>query len=272
MPLKYMRKITLLRKTTQTDIKLSAVRMDLEIITAEEVVKDLFVKQRLIDVNGKINDVFAAVASPVQIEDLDTLAPAGGTSYFRDSKVSLMSTNIMALTELFNTITSELQTLVDELALLESTSGDMLYSITADNIETQMGTITTHYRIPLKARPSISQETFTDPTDGIDKVRIANTDLSKPGWIGTVDYGCKFTYNIAADTSLSSLWPIPAQFLAYAHLEVGGVTKQDVIINQDGVFWKNNILEFAPFPLTAVNWGDAVASENDITLVLDFIK
>jgi len=246
--------------------------MDLQIISTDSITKFLFVKQRIKTTTNKFDDVFAAVASPANIEDFGELAPNEGSTFFRDCNVSLISSSMEVLNDLFDSIMSELQHLADEVDLLDQLSGDLIYNISANNVETTMAAITTHYRVPLRARPAGTQETYTDSSDGQQKHRISVYNSAVPGWGPGPGNGKYFQYNIAADTAVNSIWPIDAQFLPYAHVEIGGTTSSSVVINSDGIFWTSNSLGTAPFPQTCLHYNDTVLPTDDITLVLDCIK
>ncbi len=164
----------------------------------------------------------------------------------------------------------ELQKLVEDSEALNTLTPDGIYSITTDNIDVNAAIVHTHYRLPLVAAPSGLNDIFND---GVDRQRVGSESAGTPGWLnasGLAPTGFKFEYNIAQDASLNALWPIDADKIAYAHLEVDGITNTDIVINQDGIFWKNNLLGDAPFA------EDYVSEENQGTeipiLVLDFIN
>lgn len=263
-----MAKINLLRKSTVYDSDNQSYRLVLEITSTESINKNLFIKQRFRNsIKNTFDDVFVGVATPALIEDLDINSPAEGTSLFRSDKTDLISRNAAYLEEIFNSIVRELQKLVEDNESLNVLETDGIYEITTDDIIINTDMIHTHYRLPLVARPCGDNSVYDD--SGVDRQRVANQDTALSGWLNSTELAdYNFKYNIARDTALSALWPIPTNKLQYAHLEVDGITWTDVRINADGIFWKDNKKDLAPFPSDYVS----VNSVGTPTiLVLDFI-
>lgn len=263
-----MAKINLLRKSTSFDKTNQSYRLTLEITSTESIDKNLFIKQRFRNsIKNNFDDVFVAVATPAQVEELDINSPAPNTSFFRASSIDLVSVNAAYLEEVFSSIVRELQKLVEDNESLNLLNTDGIYEITTDDVVINTDMVHTHYRLPLVARPSGDNFIYTE--GGVDKQRVANQDTNAPGWLNTTELaGYNFKYNIAKDTALSALWPIPTNKLQYAHLEVDGITWTDVRITADGIYWKDNLKDAAPFP------SDYVSPSNVGTppiLVLDFI-
>lgn len=263
-----MAKINLLRKSTVYDINNQSYRLLLEITSTESINKNLFVKQRFRNsIKNTFDDVFVGVVTPALLEDLDIDSPAAGTSLFRSATIDLISRNAAYLEEVFTAIVRELQKLVEDNESLNLLVTDGIYEITADDIIINTDMIHTHYRLPLVARPCGDNEVYDDA--GTERQRVANQDTDLPGWLNSselADY--KFKYNIAEDTALSALWPIPTNKLQYAHLEVDGITWVDVRITADGIFWKDNVKDAAPFPSDYVS---PSSTGTPAILVLDFI-
>ncbi len=268
-----MKKINLFRKALKLDKSGPTYVLGLEIISSEGISKEIFVKQRQRDNKQANNDVFVAVAANYQLEDLDVDSPKAGTSYFRTDNIELVASNPAYLDKLFDTILSEIQSLVDNAEVIDEISPDGIYEITADTIEVNMGTIHTHYRIPLVAQPCGGNEIFTEAS--VQKHRVSSQNTSLPGWLnitsGVDPTGTYFKYNIATDSTLSSKWPITTEFVPYARIEINGVTSGKVLINANGIFWKTNLLGKAPWPVDYVNSGNTGSAVNAVTLVLDFI-
>jgi hypothetical protein len=81
-----MAKINLLKKSTAFDKDAGSYRMTLEVLSTENITKNVFVKQRLKNfVKNNFYDVFAAVSTPAQLEDLDEDTPSDSSSYYRTS-------------------------------------------------------------------------------------------------------------------------------------------------------------------------------------------
>lgn len=270
-----MAKLNLLRKSTKFNDKLTSYQLDLEITSSENITKYVFVKQRIRNaLTNKFDDVFVAIATPDLLESLDQNSPTEVTSYFRDYKISLVGRTLEYINQTFQDILSELQKLVTDVTVLPDLEVDGIYEIEADNIDINMAVVHTHYRIPLVARPAGDNEIFEE--DSIEKHRVDNQDTDLSGWLNTgvgdpSQY--KFKYNIDADITLSALWPITADKIDYASIEVNGISMApDAFkIQNDQIYWKNNLLGYAPFPasyLSPENTGDA---EDQLTIVLDFI-
>ena len=268
-----MARINLIRKSNTYDNQAGSYKMLLEIISTENVAKDLFVKQRLRNfVKNNFEDVFCAVATPAQVEEFDVNSPRAGDSFFRTNTIELVSRNADYLEQVFESILKELQKLVEDVESLEALKTDGVYSITAADVEVNDKAIVhTHYRIPLIARPSGENEIYTD--GGSEYHRVGNQDTDLAGWINNVSPAqFKFKYNLAADPTLSALWPPSEELISYAHLEVDGITIESpyILINENGIYWKNNTKGNAPWP------EDYVDVDNDgnevLTLVLDFVK
>lgn len=247
-----MKTITLLRKSVKRNNVLAAYSLDLEITQAYDITKALFVKQRHIKFDGTIEDVFVAVASPATIAEFSERSPREGSSYFRDSKISIVSTHPDFLEEAFDTILSELQQLVDEAEVLDAMEEDGVYLISSTSITADMAKQHTHYRIPLVALPAGLNNIYIDEADAIKKHSILDEDPELTGWLTTnpgVDpMGYKFKYNIAKDAGLGPVWPVAEDKLQYAHVEVNGASLSDVLINANGIFWKSNLYGEVPWP------------------------
>lgn len=115
-----MAKLHLVRKSSSFDPILSGYRMILEIVSAEDITPKVFVNQRLRNfLKGTTEDVFAAVATSAQLEDLDDDAPAEGTTFFRSHKVEILSRNPDYLKDVYDDIVWELQKLCDDVRSLE---------------------------------------------------------------------------------------------------------------------------------------------------------
>lgn len=267
-----MAKINLVRKSTSFDPTAGSYSIVLEVMSTENINKNVFIKQRLRDfIDNNFDDTFCAIATPAQMEDFDIASPAAGESYFRSDKIQLTSRNAAYLEQVFESILKELQKLLDDYESLNVLNTDGIYTITADQITfNDKSLVHTHYRIPLVAKPSGTSETFTVST--IDYQRVASQDTALPGWLNTsTPAGYKFKYNIAADTTLAPLWPLDADFIDLAHVEVDGITvgSPQILINADGIFWKNNTKGFAPWPEDYVDINDQ--GTETVTLVFDMV-
>lgn len=132
-----MKKITLVRRAIATPNSISYA-IELEVIVAEDITKEIFVKQRLIKPDNKFEDVFVAVASPAQMEDLDIDCPAAESSYFRVKKITMIGSNSSFLEDVFRTILAEIQLLLDNEEALTLLESEAIYMISSDNVETSL--------------------------------------------------------------------------------------------------------------------------------------
>lgn len=110
--------------------------MTLEVTESEGITKAIFVKQRLRNfVDNTFDDVFAAVCTPAQLEDLQEGSPADGSSYFRASKVDIITRNADYLQEVFNSIAAEVTALTNSVSALQLLGADEAYQVVSDTEE-----------------------------------------------------------------------------------------------------------------------------------------
>jgi len=129
-----MKSITLKRRSVAASpTNPQSYVVELEVSTANNIDKNLFVKQRFRKPEGIYEDKFAAVCSPAQLQDLDTVSPASGESYFRDSKVTLIGTNPSYLDSVVNEIVSDIQILIDNDTSLEFLVDSEEYFVSSDS-------------------------------------------------------------------------------------------------------------------------------------------
>lgn len=125
------RSITLVRSNNITTTATGSYQLVLEITTANNTPKECFVKQRTNKPDNTVDDTFVAVASPVQLEDLNTVAPAKGSTYFRDSKISLVCHNAEFAEQVYSDIVAELNILLTDLAALDTLEVSQTVVLTA---------------------------------------------------------------------------------------------------------------------------------------------
>lgn len=129
-----MRKINLVRRSIKpTDDKLIGYTMELEVISAEDIDKNIFVKQRFRKSDGTFDDRFAAVASPAQLEDLDINSPRDGSSYFRTYKVQFVESSLVYLDYIFNTVVNDISLLVEDAEAMSILEEEETVTITASS-------------------------------------------------------------------------------------------------------------------------------------------
>jgi len=99
-------------------------RTDISVSSASNITAYLFVKQHSLNPDGSPNDVFVAVASPVQIEELPQGAPVLPEVYWRDNTVSLVAGDPDYLAQVVQDIQTDIQQTLsqaDELSNLVTT-------------------------------------------------------------------------------------------------------------------------------------------------------
>jgi hypothetical protein len=101
------------------------------VTSSEDIEKEVFVKQKLVNfLNDQNEEVFVAVCSPTQMEDLSKLTPTGNSSYFRTSKISLVANTPEHLQAIFDTLLYELHKLTVDIEVLAIQSEEAYYTIT----------------------------------------------------------------------------------------------------------------------------------------------
>lgn len=129
-----MKQLTVTRSESERVVGTTSYRMDLEITAAENITSKVFVKQRLLVAGtSTYNDVFVAVCTPAQIEDLPEDNPTD-TSFFRVSKIELVNENPEYLEQVAADVLIELKQLIASLTYLETTSVVAVYTVTASDI------------------------------------------------------------------------------------------------------------------------------------------
>lgn len=102
-----------------------------EISSSESIPKEVFIKKRTINfVNDSNNDVFVAVATPAQIEDLPVDNPEKGSSYFRTYKTELIGKTIEEVDAILRSMVAELNKLtLDMETIMSSLTEEKTYVI-----------------------------------------------------------------------------------------------------------------------------------------------
>lgn len=122
--------MTIKRYTSELTPDKLSYRVKLEVTSSEDIPKEVFVKQRFKDFKTlKIDDVFVAVATPVQLEDFPINAPNDKESFFRDFQIDLISRNIDYLNDLVDSILLEVNKLVDECNALNTFATEQTITI-----------------------------------------------------------------------------------------------------------------------------------------------
>lgn len=155
-----MKKLTLTHSGINRDGKQLAYKLKLEVTGAEDITKEVFVKQRRKNSLGVTEDVFAAVCSPAQLEDLQADSPGIDTSYFRVNSFEVVSENPQYLKWVLDTVINELKMLVDGADVLDSSLPINVYTIES---------------APSAAKPAVSEI----PSTGSKSITIENPTESE---------------------------------------------------------------------------------------------
>lgn len=113
--------IKITRQDTTYTPEIGAYKMIIEAIEPEEMSAKIFIQQRIVNfARGTTDDIFAAVCTPVQLEDLGEDSPLAGTSYFRTNRIELVGGTPELMLELFNSLIYEVKKLVADLNAMDS--------------------------------------------------------------------------------------------------------------------------------------------------------
>ena len=123
--------LNLVSRATDFDPAASSYRLTLEVNSAQNITSKVFVNQRLRNLsNNSFEDVFAAVATPAQLEDFDEDVPGPGTSYYRTNKIDILSRNADYLNDVYDDIVWQVQKLVDDMKALTEIENEVTVRIT----------------------------------------------------------------------------------------------------------------------------------------------
>jgi hypothetical protein len=113
---------------------ISSYKMTVEITSAEDAPREIFVIKRTRDfVKDQFEDVFAAVATPVQLEDFPIRAPRENSSYYRTNVATLIVRTAEGMQAVFDSMVYEIKKLALDLeALNNGLSYTSTYQISGD--------------------------------------------------------------------------------------------------------------------------------------------
>lgn len=107
-----------------------AYRTDMTVTSASnDTTIYLFVKQRILNIDGTTDDTFIAVAGPAEIEDLPQQAPVAPSTIFRDSTISLISSDQVALQAAVQNILNDLLLTMQQGVDLETFTSVVNYTV-----------------------------------------------------------------------------------------------------------------------------------------------
>lgn len=123
--------LNLVRKSTDFDPIASSYKLILEVNSAQDITPKIFVNQRFKNLSNNVfEDIFAAVATPAQLEDFDEDSPAAGTSYYRTNKIEILSRNADYLEDVYDDIVWQVQKLVDDMKALTNIENEITVRFT----------------------------------------------------------------------------------------------------------------------------------------------
>jgi hypothetical protein len=122
--------VTLVKKATSIQTRTGNILMEIEATESDTMEKEVFVKQRMTKPDNTFDDVFVAVATPVQMEDIDKLSPTEDTTYFRDSKISLVCFSAEYAEKVWSDIQAEVGMLVEDVNDMGTLSGSVTVVVT----------------------------------------------------------------------------------------------------------------------------------------------
>lgn len=132
-----MATLKITRRSTVRDDSNQSYRLTLEASEPNGITKYVFVKQRIRNFQlNTFEDVFAAVATPAQLEDFADETNLGGqqdTTYFRSDKIDIVSRNVAYLDEVFNSIMFEVDKLLKDVAALTLLGPEVHYDLDSAN-------------------------------------------------------------------------------------------------------------------------------------------
>lgn len=109
---------------------ISSYKLVLEAVNAENMPNKIFVNQRITNfAKGTIDDSFAAVCTPVQLEDFPEDQPEAGSSYYRTNVIEIVVRTPEMLQTAFESILYEVKKLVIDLEDLDNLTKPTLYNV-----------------------------------------------------------------------------------------------------------------------------------------------
>lgn len=122
--------IQILKRSSIEVHDLSSYKLVLEAVNAEGMPDKIFVNQRIRNfAKGTVDDTFAAVCTPVQLEDFAEDAPAQGSSYYRTNTIEIVVRTPEMLNRAFDSIIYEVKKLVLDLENLDILTPPILYNV-----------------------------------------------------------------------------------------------------------------------------------------------
>jgi hypothetical protein len=127
------RNIQIVKQSSEYVPGISSVKLVVEAINPENMSDKIFVKQRIHNFSkGDFEDVFAAVCTPAQLEDLQEDSPADGTSYFRANAIELVSETEEHLDTVFGSMLYEVKKLLVDLDAMDRLKTAVVYNVPSE--------------------------------------------------------------------------------------------------------------------------------------------
>ena len=125
--------IQILKRSTVEMPNISSYKLVLEAVNAQNMPDKIFVNQRIQDYSkNTVNNFFAAVCTPVQLEDFPEDNPEEGSSYYRTNVAEIVVRTPEMLQAAFDSILYEVKKLVLDLDALDDLSEQTVYNITGN--------------------------------------------------------------------------------------------------------------------------------------------
>jgi hypothetical protein len=122
--------IQILKRSTVAVPHISSYKLVLEAVNAENMPNKIFVNQRITNfAKGTIDDSFAAVCTPVQLEDFPEDQPEAGSSYYRTNVIEVVVRTPEMLQTAIESILYEVKKLVIDLEDLDNLTKPTLYNV-----------------------------------------------------------------------------------------------------------------------------------------------
>lgn len=201
--------------------------MTATVTAATNMAANVFVIQRRWTTGNGTTDVFAAIATPTQLEDLPVNAPTDTVGFFLSNTVDLVARTAQELDNVFEEMLAELKNLTADVTVLNtSLSPDTTYVITPSSVAYTSLAGKTHYITPVFSSPGAVASTVLGWSTPL---------ISDPDGVG-YDY----VYNMSVDPALSTLFPIDSGLVAFASFLQQGVarTANGYKLTTSGLYWK----------------------------------
>lgn len=126
--------LTIQQRSVNFDKNLQSYSCELEVTGSADITKKCLVMQRIVLPNQTKTDTFVAVATPVQLEDFPDDLPGPDSSYYLTDMITVRANSSTYLSEVIDTIITELGQLVDNMVKLQALTQITTYTITTTSV------------------------------------------------------------------------------------------------------------------------------------------